>query len=224
MSINNYLANGKRFGWGPGSAFLNPEKAHLLEDYSQGKCLDIGFGSGIYTVYLRDIGHEVIGIDNEKRFVQLATKKYPGIEFVAGNALKLPFKKRQFDTAIAFDILEHVDDEAALEELFRVAKRVIFSVPLKNEKVLLRYGLSHAHYLDRTHRRAYSLKVIRQLINKKKSKTIYLEKSLPLSISGLLIEQLSGKNLFLEYLLKIILKPFLPEPPIFSTIFGVIER
>ena len=224
MSINSYFVNGKRFGWGPGVARVNPEKANLLTEFARGKCLDIGFGSGLYTKYLRDLGHEVVGVDNEKRFVDLATKKYPDIKFFSASALKLPFKRREFDTAIAFDILEHVDDEAALEELFRVAKRVIFSVPLKNEKVLLRYGLSHAHYLDRTHRRAYSLKVIRQLINKKKSKTIYLEKSLPLSISGLLIEQLSGKKYFLEYLLKIILKPFLPEPPIFSTIFGVIER
>lgn len=224
MSTNSYSINGKRFGWGPEVASLNPEKSRLLSRFSLGRCLDIGFGSGIYSKYLFHSGHEVVGVDNEKSFVSLASKRYPDIKFVSASILSLPFRKREFDTAIAFDILEHVDDEVALEELFRVAKRVIFSVPLKNQKVLLRYGLSHAHYLDRTHLRTYSLKDLRRLIKKEKCRTIFLKKSLPLSISGLLIEQLSRKNPFLKYLLKIILKPFLPEPPIFSTIFGVIER
>ena len=42
----------------------------------------------------------------------------------------LPFKDNTFDTALLFEILEHIDDvEAALKEALRVARRVIISYP-----------------------------------------------------------------------------------------------
>jgi len=222
--MNSYLKNGKDFGWGPGIASLNPDKADLLRKYALGRCLDIGFGSGIYTKFLSDLGHEVAGVDNQKQFVSAAIKKYPGIQFLKGDASKLPFKNNEFKTAIAFDILEHLDDERVLREIFRVSQRVIFSVPQENQEILLRYGLSHAHYLDNTHLRVYSTKGLRKLFYSHGYKAIYLRPSLPVSISGLLIERLAGKNHALKIFLKIILKPFLPEPPLYSTIFGVIQK
>lgn len=222
--MNSYLLNGQRFGWGPQVATLNPDKASLLKRFAIKNCLDIGFGSGIYSKYLSDLGHKVSGIDNQKKFVSEASKKYPDIPFLYGVAYKLPFNKNTFETAITFDILEHLDDVKALKEISRVAKRIIFSVPLENQAVLLRYGLSHSHYLDNTHLRVYSLIKLRKLFSSLSYKVIYLEPSLPLSISGLLIERLARENKILKIFLKIVLKPFLPEPPLYSTIFGVIEK
>lgn len=222
--MNSYLLNGQKFGWGPQVASLNPDKASLLKCFALGKCLDLGFGSGIYTKHLSDLGHPVTGVDNQKKFVAEAIKKYPEIPFLLGDAYNLPFPKNHFDTAIAFDILEHLDDAKALKEISRVATRIIFSVPLENQEILLRYGLSHSHFLDNTHLRVYSLKALRQLFSSLSYKIIYLEQALPLSISGLLIERLAGANKILRIFLKIILKPFLPEPPLYSTIFGVIEK
>lgn len=222
--MNSYLQNGQKFGWGPQVASLNPDKASLLKRFALNNCLDLGFGSGIYTKHLSDLGHQVTGVDNQKKFVAEASKKYPEIPFLLGDASQLPFKKNTFETAIAFDILEHLDDAKVLKEISRVASRIIFSVPLENQEILLRYGLSHSHYLDNTHLRVYSLKALRQLLSSLSYKIIYLEQSLPLSISGLLIERLAGGNKVLKIFLKIILKPFLPEPPLYSTIFGVIEK
>lgn len=222
--MNSYLLNGQRFGWGPAVSSLNPDKASLLRKYAQGKCLDIGFGSGIYTEYLRSLGYEVQGVDNQETFVQAASKKYPGIFFTVGDASKLPFKNNEFQTAIAFDVLEHLDDRKALNEIFRVADRVIFSVPMANPQILLRYGLSYSHYLDNTHLRVYTLKTLRQKFFSLGYKIVSLRPSLPISLSGLLIERLSKQNKFLKIILKITLKPFLPEPPLYSTIFGVIEK
>ncbi|OGD83676.1 hypothetical protein A2572_01495 [Candidatus Collierbacteria bacterium RIFOXYD1_FULL_40_9] len=224
MSTNNYLVNGKRFGWGPGIVKINPDKANLLKKYAKGKCLDLGFGSGIYTKYLYDLGHEVTALDNQTSFVETAIKNYPDITFMVGKAEKLPFANNQYDTVVAFDILEHIDDKKTLTEIFRVTKRLIFSVPLQNQEILLRFGLSHAHYLDQTHLRTYTLQSAKELFPKKKYKRVFLKGSLPLSISGLLIDQLSNKIFLKKLLLKSILKPFLPEPPLFSTIFGVIDR
>ena len=222
--MNSYLLNGQKFGWGPKVATLNPDKAALLAKFAVGRCLDIGFGSGIYTRHLLDLGHEVTGVDNQKKFVVEATKKYSGITFALGDANRLPFPKNSFDTAVAFDILEHLDDAKALNEIFRVARRVIISVPLENQEILLRYGLSHSHYLDNTHLRVYSLKSLRQLFASGHYRVVFLREALPLSLSGLLIERLAGNRQALKILLKIILKPFLPEPSLNSTIFGVIEK
>ena len=224
MSTNSYKINGQKFGWGPGVATLNTEKADLLKRFALGKCLDIGFGSGIYTEHLQKLGHPVVGVDNENLFVQEAKAKYKKIKFVKASALNLPFKNLEFNTAIAFDILEHLDDKPTLKEILRVAKRVIISIPLKNQRILEQYGLSHAHYLDKTHLRIYTLKKIKSLAKSLNLKIVYLEKSLPLSISGLLVERLTNQNRVLKFILKLLLKPFLPEPPLYSTIFAVIER
>ena len=186
--------------------------------------MDVGFGSGIYTNFLQETGHQVVGVDNQKDFVKFATKKYSDISFILSGAEKLPFKDKEFDTVIAFDILEHLDDKKVIGEIFRVADRLIFSVPHTNQEVLLRYGLSHAHYLDQTHLRTYTLKTAKKLFTSKFFKTIYLKKSLPLSISGLLIERLSNGKAHKKILLKLLLKAFLPEPAIYSTIFGVIDE
>lgn len=223
MNTSEYIVNGRRFGWGPDKVILNPEKIALLQKYAKGTCLDVGFGSGAYSNFLHHAGHLTTGVDSQKYFVKKALKKYPEIDFQSGKAEKLPFKNNQFDTIVAFDILEHIDDELAIKEIFRVGKRLIFSVPLRNQKVLTSHGLAHAHYLDKTHLRTYTISSAKKLFNRKKHKTIILEKSLPLSISGFLIERLSAGNRTLRLLLKIILKPFLPEPPIYSTIFGVID-
>lgn len=224
MSTNSYLINSKKFKWGPDVIRLNPDKAKLLKKYAIGNCLDVGTGSGIYANYLYSEGHDTVGVDNEIQFVKKAQINYKSITFKKADAYKLPFKDNQFQTLVAFDILEHLDDQKALEEFFRVAKRIVFSVPHKNQKILEEYGLSHSHYLDNTHKRVYDKKAITILAKKNNLQIISLKNSLPISVSGLLIERLSQGNILKKYLLKVILKPFLPEPPIYSTVFGVLEK
>jgi 2-polyprenyl-3-methyl-5-hydroxy-6-metoxy-1,4-benzoquinol methylase len=224
MSTNSYLINSKRFKWGPGSITLNPDKVRFLKKYTKGSCLDVGTGSGIYANFLYSEGHFTVGVDNEIQFVKKASKNFKNVTFKKADAYNLPFKDKQFDTLIAFDILEHLDDEKALKEFLRVAQRVLFSVPHKNQTILEEYGLSHSHYLDNTHKRVYDKQSLAKLAKKNHLQIISLKNSLPISISGLLIERLSKGNMLKKYLLKVLLKPFLPEPSIYSTVFGVLEK
>jgi len=221
LNESNYVKEGIRFGWAPNIVKINPEKSLILDKFAVGKCLDIGFGSGVYAEYLKEMGHGVVGIDSEPEFVKQAQKKYPRIEFVLGSVYKLPFKKKEFDTAILFDVLEHVDDMKALREVARVAKRVIITVPHKNQKILLKYALAHAHSLSRSHLRNYNVRSLQKVMSKSGWRVREVRPALPLSISGLLVERLSGKCLIKRLILKILLKPFLPEPPIFSTVYAV---
>jgi SAM-dependent methyltransferase len=220
--MNIYKKNGNRFGWGPDVAQLNPEKAELLKKYAIGNCLDVGFGSGIYSKYLKSLGLNVTGVDQEKDFVKKA--KLSGLNCVVGSITKLPFSSNSFDCVVLFDVLEHVDDVEALKEVSRVGSRIIVSVPHANQELLLRYGLCHAHNLDRTHKRNYSVRTLRRKLKSLGWKIVEIGPALPLSISGLLIERLSHRILWVKLFLKLILKPFLPEPPIYSTVFAVAEK
>jgi len=221
LSESDYVKEGIKFGWAPNIVKINPEKSLILKKFAKGKCLDIGFGSAVYTNYLKELGHSVIGIDSEPEFVKQAQKSYPKIKFVLGSIYKLPFKNREFDTAIIFDILEHVNDKKALKEISRVAKRVIITVPHKNQKILLQYALAHAHSLSKSHLRNYTVKSLQKIMSKNGWKVRKVGPALPLSISGLLVERLSQESLIKRLILKIILKPFLPEPPLFSTVYAV---
>lgn len=222
--MSEYTENGRKLGWGPGVVVLNPDKASFLKKYAKGKCLDIGCGSGIYSGYLSSLGHEVEGVDNEKEFVDEARRMYPQIKFHQADAAKLPLGNKQFDTVLLFDIIEHLDDNKVLKEAGRVGKRILISVPHSNQKLLTEYSLTHSHYLDKTHLRTYTPESLKKVIRKSKLKVIFCEPALPVSVSGLLIRLLSGENRYKKFILKTILKPFLPEPNIYSTVFAVAEK
>lgn len=163
----------------------------------------------------------MVGVDNEPEFVRRAQKTYPDIKFIHGSIYNLPFGKKEFDTIILFDVLEHVDEKVALKEIARVGKRVIITVPHQNQKILLRYSLAHAHNLDRTHLRNYTVKSLKRVLQATGWSPISIKPILPISLSGILVTDLSRGKSILRLILKIILKPFLPEPPIFSTISAV---
>jgi hypothetical protein len=68
----------------------------------------------------------------------------------------LPLSDKSFDTTFCYDVLEHVDDAAALAELARVTrKRILVAVP-RTDDVMAPYGLTFFHYRDTTHLRTYT--------------------------------------------------------------------
>ena len=221
--MDEYSVNSSRFCWGSDEIILNPEKISLLDQFAKGSILDVGSGSGAYSNYLVENGFSVSAVDSSKEFVRKSSKKYPDVDFKSCSALKLPYKKNQFDTAILFDVLEHVDDVLVLREASRVAKRVIVSVPLTNHSLLQKWSLAHHHYMDNTHKREYTMKSLRKLLKTSGYKVFYLKESLPISLKGLCIDYFSGGSLVKKLLLKIFLKPFYSRN-IYSCIFAVAER
>jgi ubiquinone/menaquinone biosynthesis C-methylase UbiE len=122
----------------------------------------------MYSHYLHTKGHQVTGIDLQSKFVKTNAKQYPEIPFIQGSAEKLPFTTNQFDTVVLFDVLEHIDDQKALKQAFKVGKRVIISVPHTVQPILRKYSLVHHHYLDQTHQRTYTPTILRNMLKKQK--------------------------------------------------------
>lgn len=76
--------------------------------------LDVGCGTGSFLPVLERYADRVVGID------PLAGARSGPI--VAGIAERMPFEEGSFDLAVALDVLEHVDDRAAVGELARVVR------------------------------------------------------------------------------------------------------
>lgn len=86
--------------------------------------LDLGCGIGQSSWMLGQAGFRVVGLDISFLFIRESKEKEaPGLKFVVGDTLQLPFAKGHFDVVGSFHLIEHVPDvEKALKEMVRVTK------------------------------------------------------------------------------------------------------
>ena len=79
-------------------------------------------------VYIRDLGTGEFTSPTVRKDTPPAP--IPKDKFVQANAENLPFSDKQFDVAVATELLEHMGDPVAvLKEIKRVARRTIITVP-----------------------------------------------------------------------------------------------
>jgi len=103
---------------------------HLLSAKPEGQYLDIGCGTGNYTIPIAANGLKFTGIDPSDKMLQAARSKSNNIEWKFGTAEKIPAPDNCFDGAIATLTIHHwVDLKQGCIELSRVLKpgsRVVF--------------------------------------------------------------------------------------------------
>ena len=88
--------------------------------------LDVGCGTGVFTLNILALGPRVIGLDISHPMLVRARQKTEGypLQAVAGDMLFLPFADECFDKVVSMTALEFIaDGQMAVEELFRVAKK-----------------------------------------------------------------------------------------------------
>jgi SAM-dependent methyltransferase len=86
-----------------------------------GTAVDIGAAGGRNTRVLTEHGWDAIAIDSATTAVDLCLSQ--GIEAYHGDARFLPLPSRGQDLALAFNVLEHIDDDrAAAAEIARVLR------------------------------------------------------------------------------------------------------
>lgn len=114
--------------------------------------VDIGCGYGAYALKLRERGHRVAGLELDPAAVARAREH--GLDVVHGDASATPFEDDAFDTALLFEVLEHVPDPGSvLREALRVSSRnVLVTVPNVGEYVRLApYALTYWHLVTEDH-------------------------------------------------------------------------
>jgi SAM-dependent methyltransferase len=104
-----------RYAW----AFRFCEGRHVL---------DVGCGAGYGSFLLHWVTHEVDAVDRDPVAIEVARTTYKGPRYrvVDGTDGELP----SADLAVCFEVLEHVDDPAALcRQLLAAAPQVLLSYP-----------------------------------------------------------------------------------------------
>ncbi|CAB49130.1 class I SAM-dependent methyltransferase [Pyrococcus abyssi] len=102
----------------------------LLMKYMKrrGKVLDLACGVGGFSFLLEDYGFEVVGLDISEEMISkakmYAKEKSSNVEFIIGDAKKLPFEDNNFDYVIFIDSLVHFSP-LELNQVFKEVKRVL---------------------------------------------------------------------------------------------------
>jgi demethylmenaquinone methyltransferase/2-methoxy-6-polyprenyl-1,4-benzoquinol methylase len=88
------------------------------------RVLDVGCGTGDLSIELfENTAAQVTGIDFCGPMLKLAKTKAPQLQFIEGDALKLPFAEASFDgLTIGFALRNLADFDRGLRELLRVLK------------------------------------------------------------------------------------------------------
>ena len=90
------------------------------------RVLDVGTGAGALALALAPLVREVVGLDRVPELLALArerAEKLGNVEFVEGDAMRLPFEDASFDLAATRSTLHHVSrPELLIAELARVTR------------------------------------------------------------------------------------------------------
>jgi len=105
--------------------------------------LDLCCGHGIVASALAAEGADVIGVDFSPAMLEIARRSVPGVRFIEGDAMALPFEDASFDAVtIGFGMPHVPDPSAAMAEVRRVLKpggRFAYSVWQEAEHSAMTY-------------------------------------------------------------------------------------
>lgn len=118
-----------------------------LDKEKKSKILDIGAGTGRYSIPLSEEGYDVTAVELVKYNLGILKSKKSNVKAYQGNALKLSrFENESFDITLLFGPMYHLckfeDKVQALKEAKRVTIRggIIMAAYCMNEYSILTYG------------------------------------------------------------------------------------
>jgi 2-polyprenyl-3-methyl-5-hydroxy-6-metoxy-1,4-benzoquinol methylase len=130
--LDTYLGYGERSPLGLLSYPFFFRIPFYPERVAGGKYLDVGCGSGVQMLHMKEIGWDVYGVDVSS--IALSVARQNGLEHLfQGTLAEAHFPSNTFDAINLTHVLEHIPDPGALlEEIHRILKNngtLIISVP-----------------------------------------------------------------------------------------------
>ena len=137
-------------------------KAEISLKYK--KILDQGCGTGEYSLLFKD---RYFGLDNNKDYIQGASKNYPG-NFILGDATNMKLKQNSFDVVFSVGLHHHLNDELAkkaINQALRVTKKggkvvIVDAMMPKNKFNIIGYFLRKIDRGGEVRRVSETLKLI----------------------------------------------------------------
>ena len=127
----------------------------FLEKFDHPKILDIGAGTGKYSVALANEGYDVTAVELVKSNLGTLKAKKSTVKAYQGNALDLSrFADDSFDVTLLFGPMYHLFDEKdkvqALLEAKRVTRKegVILVAYVMNDYSIIMYGFEEGHIAE----------------------------------------------------------------------------
>lgn len=116
-------------------------KAHKVN-----KCLELGCGSGRFTIDIAKKGIEIIGVDNDQLPLRILKKKAPNVRTILMDATKkLPFKRGEFDCFLAIQFADYLEKlKPFLLEANRLLKKngfLVFTLANRTSYKKILHGL-----------------------------------------------------------------------------------
>ncbi len=151
---NMVIDGGNAFDWGR-TAWLYARSRNIYPQefwemlhslgvgQSEQKILDIGTGTGILPMNMKNYGGEYTGVDLSPEMIEQAEMLVPDANFVCADAHDLPFENSSFDVVTALQCWVYFDKEKLLRELHRVLKKdgglyIVFLTWLPDEDEIIR--------------------------------------------------------------------------------------
>lgn len=123
-----------------------------LEGMNQPKILEIGAGTGRYSVALADEGYDVTAVELVKYNLGILKSKHSAVKAMQGNALRLSkLADGSFDLTLLFGPMYHLytfeDKKQAMAEAKRVTRPggIVMAAYCMNEYSVLTYGFKENH-------------------------------------------------------------------------------
>lgn len=70
--------------------------------------LEAGSGTGRVVRYFKDLGYKnVHGLELNREAVDFLNKKFPDLDIIQGDILKMPYEKEKFDVIVSYGVVEH---------------------------------------------------------------------------------------------------------------------
>ena len=97
----------------------------IIADRKNLNIIDIGAGTGRYSIPLSNAGHNVTAVDLVKKNVSTIKLKNSNVKAIQGSALNLKFDNDTFDIALLFGPLYHLFSHEDKMKAILEAKRIV---------------------------------------------------------------------------------------------------
>ncbi len=125
------------------------EPVHKIEDdyiykfiskkeFTKGKILDLGSGTGTLLSHLGISSDRYIGLDISENMIELSSMKFPNHKFVNGTMSKMPFDNNSFDSVLTLfgSFSYSLNHAKTIQEIKRVLKP-------NGKFIIMAYGLKY---------------------------------------------------------------------------------